>query len=270
MFSALHCLFFSYPHQLLRAYAGPGGLRGKLLNDTIFTGQDHPGLRAFFGTVECQGRGSLHLHMLIWLAGFPSPAELMRRINEFLKEFPLYNHDPPDPANSPSSTPTHQPETYVPTEIDHTDFPGQTIDNIDLAQPPANATDDSDINKTDLSGHHIDDDMDVEGAEHTQSSSDDPPDSPWLQPTWLKQVARYLESIIQQDYPRFTIDDAALERVPAFLSKQPTYFDTDTSDEERLHEFPTSRISVFHTSAGRCVSNTDPKHADSTSLDQEF
>ncbi|KAH6904030.1 hypothetical protein BKA70DRAFT_1038873, partial [Coprinopsis sp. MPI-PUGE-AT-0042] len=31
---------------------------------------------AYFGTVEAQGRGSLHCHMLIWLEGHPSPTDL--------------------------------------------------------------------------------------------------------------------------------------------------------------------------------------------------
>ena len=47
--------------------------KGKLLNETIFTGANSRGLKAFYGTVECQGRGSLHLHLLIWLSGIPSP-----------------------------------------------------------------------------------------------------------------------------------------------------------------------------------------------------
>jgi hypothetical protein len=48
--------------------------KGKLLNETIFTGENSRGLKAFYGTVECQGRGSLHLHLLIWLSGVPPPA----------------------------------------------------------------------------------------------------------------------------------------------------------------------------------------------------
>jgi hypothetical protein len=46
--------------------------KGKLLNETIFTGIDSRGLKAFYGTVECQGRGSLHLHLLTWLSGIPT------------------------------------------------------------------------------------------------------------------------------------------------------------------------------------------------------
>lgn len=33
-------------------------------------------VQAYFGTVECQGRGTLHLHMLLWLNGAPSPDQL--------------------------------------------------------------------------------------------------------------------------------------------------------------------------------------------------
>ena len=54
--------------------------KGKLLNETIFTGLDSRGLKAFYGTVECQGRGSLHLHLLIWLAGIPDSAGNFSRL----------------------------------------------------------------------------------------------------------------------------------------------------------------------------------------------
>lgn len=40
--------------------------------DTGFLGK----LRAYFGTVECQGRGTLHLHMLLWLHNTPPPRQL--------------------------------------------------------------------------------------------------------------------------------------------------------------------------------------------------
>jgi len=54
---------------------------GPLLNETLF---GCAGLNAFFGTVECQNRGSLHLHMLVWLSGVPSTKELMDRIHQAL------------------------------------------------------------------------------------------------------------------------------------------------------------------------------------------
>ncbi|KAG8700967.1 hypothetical protein FRC09_005642 [Ceratobasidium sp. 395] len=38
-------------------------------------------VKAYFGTVECQGRGTLHLHMLLWLHNVPPP----RRLKELLR-----------------------------------------------------------------------------------------------------------------------------------------------------------------------------------------
>ena len=35
----------------------------------------------YFGTVETQGRGSLHLHILIWIAGCPSPTEMQAMLS---------------------------------------------------------------------------------------------------------------------------------------------------------------------------------------------
>jgi hypothetical protein len=263
-------------------FAGPGGLRGKLLNDTIFTGKDHPGLRAFFGTVECQGRGSLHLHMLIWLAGFPSPAELMRRINEFLKTFPLYNHDHAETSTVPSTVSETQPDNYVPVvqnPSDSTDMRApileQAIDDENIVlnddvhsnsftnvvpsipEQPADGdaifsndsmNSSSSMNQSDVP----DDDITISTPnEHAECPSNDPPDSPWLQPTWLKQVARYLESIIQQDYPRFAADETVLSRHPSFLSKQATYFDSDDFDQDSLHQY---KSDVYHL-ALQCVSH---------------
>ena len=63
---------------------GDGELHGPLLNKTIFTGSEGGGLNAYFGTVECQNRGSLHLHMLVWLAGLPSTKDIVSRINAAL------------------------------------------------------------------------------------------------------------------------------------------------------------------------------------------
>jgi hypothetical protein len=81
--SVLPALFFDTVIQsFLKAFFGyevPANGRdgvlpkGKLLNPTIFTGGGSRGLKAFYGTVECQGRGSLHLHLLLWLEGIPSP-----------------------------------------------------------------------------------------------------------------------------------------------------------------------------------------------------
>jgi Helitron helicase-like domain at N-terminus len=44
-------------------------------------------VKAYFGTVEAQGRGSLHLHLLIWLNHEFSPAQLKEKIqNEIFRE----------------------------------------------------------------------------------------------------------------------------------------------------------------------------------------
>ncbi len=37
-------------------------------------------VRAYFGAVEAQGRGSLHLHMLLWLANVPTWEEMLKRL----------------------------------------------------------------------------------------------------------------------------------------------------------------------------------------------
>lgn len=37
---------------------------------------------AYFGTVESQGRGSLHLHMLLWLKGAPSSVEMHEKLQQ--------------------------------------------------------------------------------------------------------------------------------------------------------------------------------------------
>lgn len=51
--------------------------------ETMIEGQGVLGpVKAYFGAVESQGRGSLHLHMLIWLDHNYAPAELRERIKE--------------------------------------------------------------------------------------------------------------------------------------------------------------------------------------------
>ncbi|KZT03540.1 uncharacterized protein LAESUDRAFT_636720, partial [Laetiporus sulphureus 93-53] len=42
-------------------------------------------VNAYFGTVESQGRGTLHLHMLIWLKDSPTSDEMssLLRTEEF-------------------------------------------------------------------------------------------------------------------------------------------------------------------------------------------
>lgn len=42
-------------------------------------------VRAYVGMVESQGRGTLHLHMIMWLEGAPTPAEMQEALKS--KEF---------------------------------------------------------------------------------------------------------------------------------------------------------------------------------------
>ncbi|KZO91132.1 hypothetical protein CALVIDRAFT_489496, partial [Calocera viscosa TUFC12733] len=57
-----------------------------LLRDVILKFKRGVGLfgtcSGFFGMVEAQGRGTLHCHMLVWIAGNPSPSVLRQRIVE--------------------------------------------------------------------------------------------------------------------------------------------------------------------------------------------
>ena len=51
--------------------------------ETMITGEKVLGpVKAYFGTVENQGRGSLHLHMLIWLDHNYTPAQLRENIKD--------------------------------------------------------------------------------------------------------------------------------------------------------------------------------------------
>ena len=52
-------------------------------------------IKAYFGTVENQGRGSLHLHLLIWLDHDLKPSDLKERIQntEFRERLKAYLED---------------------------------------------------------------------------------------------------------------------------------------------------------------------------------
>ena len=51
--------------------------------ETMISGEKVLGpVKAYYGTVESQGRGSLHLHMLIWLDHPYSPAQLRENIKD--------------------------------------------------------------------------------------------------------------------------------------------------------------------------------------------
>ncbi len=43
----------------------------------------------YYGTTEEQGRGSLHLHLMVWMKGYPSPTDLITR----MKQDEQYRHD---------------------------------------------------------------------------------------------------------------------------------------------------------------------------------
>lgn len=54
------------------------------LEKIVRFGDQRPGLfghcNAYYGTVEAQGRGTLHLHMVLWLRGNPNPQALRERL----------------------------------------------------------------------------------------------------------------------------------------------------------------------------------------------
>ena len=52
-----------------------------ILNTMIVGGVLGP-VKAYFGTVESQGRGSLHLHLLIWLDHYMKPADMKVKIQD--------------------------------------------------------------------------------------------------------------------------------------------------------------------------------------------
>jgi hypothetical protein len=61
------------------------------IKHVLGVGSDHLGLfgktAAYYGTVEQQGRLTLHLHMLIWIAGSPSPDEVRKRLLDPASDF---------------------------------------------------------------------------------------------------------------------------------------------------------------------------------------
>ncbi|EIW81885.1 hypothetical protein CONPUDRAFT_27690, partial [Coniophora puteana RWD-64-598 SS2] len=80
---------------------------------------------AYYGTVEAQGRGTLHCHMLVWLVGSMNPDQIMARIiderdNEFEQKLLSYLDDcvsssiptPIDPAVSVESDHQHPCSVY--------------------------------------------------------------------------------------------------------------------------------------------------------------
>ena len=68
----------------------------KTVLETMIAGEKVLGpVKDYFGTVESQGRGSLHLHMLIWLDHDYTPAQLREKIKdeEFRNDLKDYLED---------------------------------------------------------------------------------------------------------------------------------------------------------------------------------
>ncbi|KAG2135283.1 hypothetical protein DEU56DRAFT_871714 [Suillus clintonianus] len=77
-------------------------------------------VKAYFGCVEAQGRGTLHCHLMVWLEGGLDPNEIKARIHDMndikfrdrllaLLDDSICNEIPPDPG----------PEYVVPSSIHH-------------------------------------------------------------------------------------------------------------------------------------------------------
>ena len=165
---------------------------GPLLNKTIFTGNHERGLKAFYGTVETSGRGSLHLHLLIWLNGQPTPQDLTDRINIEMAKLCKAAQDSKDSAMESADEEMH------PIDAAPAARKSSTVVCDDGKKPLASSNIAKDTSAED----------DVASAPDDVAAPDDPPLT-----GWLKGVAEYLDSIIEQSYPRFT-DEEEL-RIPA-------------------------------------------------------
>ena len=157
--------------------------KGKLLNETIFTGEGSRGLKGFYGTVECQGRGSLHLHMLIWLAGFPRHEGT--KLTHILTLFLMH---------------------YVHYQLGHHDMfhPRYRSDLLsDLAQRIKEACDKASASTQDTPAFDTEDDSatiasdtdSVTGADKSQNSTDDESDNDieQTQPDTLQSLLRRVD-----------------------------------------------------------------------------
>jgi hypothetical protein len=61
------------------------------IKHVLGVGTDHPGIygdtSAYYGTVEQQGRLTLHIHMLLWIRGSLTPQEIRERIMDSNSDF---------------------------------------------------------------------------------------------------------------------------------------------------------------------------------------
>ena len=74
----------------------------------------------------------------------------------------------------------------------------------------------------------------------------DDPDSPWLEPVWLSQVARYLESMIQQEVPTFDEEEILQRASDELLSRPPSYFNDLLDESDHLNEFKSDVCHLTH------------------------
>ena len=61
------------------------------IKHVLGVGEKHPGIygntNAYYGTVEQQGRLTLHMHMLLWIKGALSPQEIRNKIMDPTSDF---------------------------------------------------------------------------------------------------------------------------------------------------------------------------------------
>ena len=78
--------FDIYINTILEVFFGVRkGLAGKVDSTKSLVGFTN----AYYGTVETQGRGTLHFHCLVWVSGMPSPDEMKVKLKDeaFKKDF---------------------------------------------------------------------------------------------------------------------------------------------------------------------------------------
>lgn len=206
--------------------------RGKLLNSCIFTAVDGRGVRAFYGTVECQGRGSLHLHLLVWLAGVPNPDVFLARIKEAI-ELSIHKGG---------------------GECSFTGFPDLVSHKGVKVPPTTGASSDSD--KQALKAHTVDPEV-LKRALESKALKE-----PWTEDTFLRDVARYMESVISMSPPVFSAKEhlrPCMIRKPngRFLGESPTYFDNGPSapSVDQASEPGPNRPMWDGSSCTKCISN---------------
>jgi len=75
-------------------------------------------VRAYVGLVETQGRGSLHLHMLLWLQGAPGPEHLQQLFQSDSFRWQVQDFIKVNFSAHLEGVTTHQYLEMIPTETD--------------------------------------------------------------------------------------------------------------------------------------------------------